>query len=146
MDKQKQEIYLKNPLEELFEEESQLSAHGDVTLANLVKPYLYLGKNTKKIMLRDRAFDLPVKLRIILLFMAGLALKRLGNGEGTFSQKEIIEYFHLYGVPEGTIKVSLKQLRDARLISEVDPSRYATGYDKLSRIQIEFNKYEQSKH
>lgn len=141
MDKQTQETELKNPLEELFEEESQVSAHGDVTLTNLVKPYLYLGKKTKKIILRDNAFDLPVKLRVLLLFLGGLALKRLSGGGGTFSQKEIIEYFSQYGVPEGTIKVTLKQLRDDRLITEAETSRYITGYDKLSKIQMEFNKH-----
>jgi|SRR3989344_4656137 len=146
MDKQVQETEMKNPLEDLFEEESQVSAHGDVTLANLVKPYLYLGKKTRKIILRDDAFNLPVKLRILLLFMGSLALKRLGSGEGTFSQKEIIEYFSQYGVPEGTIKVSLKQLRDDRLITEAEASRYMTGYDKLSKIQMELSKHGRSEN
>ena len=59
----------------------------------------------------------------------------------SLSLNEAIDFFSPHGVPEGTVKISLKQLRDERLISKTSEGRYSTGLDKLARIQQEFNKY-----
>jgi len=132
----------KNPLEDLLEDESLASDRGDSLLRDLLKPYAYIGQDTKSVRFRDDAFNLPAKIKILLFFMAKMAQKRLGlfNDE-SISQKEAIDFFTPHGIPVGTVKISLKQLRDDRLISKISEGRYSTGFDKLVRIQQEFNKY-----
>ena len=140
--KTSQENRQKNPLEELIEDESQASARGDSLLKDLLKPYVYIGQDTKSARFRDEAFSLSSKVKVLLLFMAKLAQKRLEIIKNeSISQKEAIDFFSPHGVPEGTVKISLKQLRDERLISKTSEGRYSTGLDKLARIQQEFNKY-----
>lgn len=132
----------KNPLEELIEDESQASSRGESILKDLIQPYAYIGKNSKDVQLRDETFGLPPKLRVVLLFLGKLAAKQLGLiPDESLAQKEVIGFFTPHGVPEGTIKVTLKQLRDDRMISKTSQGRYATGFDKLSKIQAEFTKY-----
>lgn len=140
-DKPEKENIKTNPLEELLEDESQVSERGASVLKDLIKPFAFIGSNTKKIVFRDEAFELPTKLRIYLLFACGLAMKDLGYSKGTFSQKEILGYFVPLGIPEGTVKVTLKQLRDDRLITEAEKNRYETGYDKILKIQSEYTKH-----
>lgn len=132
----------KSPLEELIEDESQISVRGEAILKELIKPYAYIAKINKNIQLRDKAFELPQRLRVLLIFLTKLAMKRLNLiSDESISQKETIEFFTPQGIPVGTIKVSLKQLRDDRLISKISEGRFSTGFDKLSKIQSEFAKY-----
>lgn len=141
-DKTVQERIKKNPLEELIEDESQASTWGEELLKNMLKPYAYIGQDTKEVRFRDNASNLPAKIRILLLFMAKLAQKRLGLiTDESVSQKEAINLFTLHGIPEGTVKISLKQLRDNMVITKISEGRYSIGFDKLERLQQEFNKY-----
>lgn len=141
-DKTTQEKIKKNPLEELIEDESQVSTRGEELLKNMLKPYAYIGQDTKEVRLRDNAFSLPSKIKILLLFMAKLAQKRLNLiTDESVSQKEAINFFTPHGVPEGTVKISLKQLRDDKVITKTSKGKYSIGFDKLARLQQEFNKY-----
>jgi len=134
-----------SPLEELLEDEAQASSRSEITLAQLLKPYTYIGKNTKSIHLRETAFELPARLTILLLFLGRLAVEKLGHRKDkSVSQSEVIDFFAPQGIPEGTIKSSLKKLRDNRLIIESSQGRYSTGFDKVARIQSEYKKHEQS--
>lgn len=131
-----------NPLEELLEDETQVAARGEKILKDLIKPYAYIGKANKSIHLRDKAFDLPSRLRVLLLFLTRLAMRHLNLiSNASISQKEVIDFFLPQGMPEGTVKVSLMQLREERLISKTNKEGYSTGFDKLSKAQTEFNKY-----
>lgn len=131
-----------SPLEELLEDEAQITARGEEILKDLIKPYAYIGKAKKSIHLRDKAFDLPARLRVLLLFLTKLAMRHLNLvSDASISQKEAIDFFLPQGMPEGTVKVSLMQLREEKLISKTTKGGYSTGFDKLSKAQTEFNKY-----
>jgi hypothetical protein len=131
-------------LDALVEDESQVSTKAEELLIQIFKPYAFIGKDSKSINLRDEADILPPRLKILLYFLGRLAGKRLGYIEDdSISQKEVIEFYTPHGIPEGTIKVSLKQLREERLIVGATTGRYKTGFDKLEKIQKIIIKYAQ---
>lgn len=137
-----------NPLEELVVEDSEMQNRTEIILKNIIQPYVYILKDQKKILFKPEEFEnLSNKLRVLLLFLGNLAMEKLGYiSNASISQKEAIEVLTQEGIPEGTIKPALKQLRDEKIISEVSSGRYAIGFEKLNKIKAEFFKNESRKN
>lgn len=133
---------IKSPLEELLIDEERIEERADQLLSTALKPYVNVTKTSKQVQLNDQAFRLPVRKLILIALATKLAMKRLNLiQDESMSQKELLDFLIPQGIPEGSIKSGLKQLRDRKLVSQKNHARYLVGLDKLPRLEIEL-KYE----
>lgn len=131
---------LDNPLTELIEEDRQQELKGDLVLKELIKPYAYISQRTLQFKLREEAEQIPKQLVVLIVFLVYLAMKRMAIiTEASISQKQLIELLDEYGIAAGTIKSALKHWREKNILTKAGEGRYETTFDKLNRIQREFN-------
>jgi hypothetical protein len=130
-----------NPLSSLLLDQVQETSRGQEILARVLKPYAYINPTSQSLFIKDESFEkLNQRQLVILLFLGRLAMANLEIApDATLGQSEVISYFKPHGIPEGTIKVSLKNLRDDKILSKADNGKYEITFSKLIRIEKELD-------
>ena len=121
-----------NPLESLLVSESQTVDKAE--LAQLLAPYLLINKESKSLDFSGAFRDLP-NAEKILIVLAGVKARSLTLGtEDRITPSEIIK---MEVAPEGSVKITLKNLLESKDIKS-EKSRYYLPNYKLSQIVARF--------
>lgn len=112
---------LANPLEELFTDVS--SNIDQAELLAVLKPYLAINRDTKRIIFTPEGLKVNAVKKIVLLLLAKKALKLLALLEQeSISPSEMKEEFGK-NMPSGTIDSTLKRISDSGMVKG-DEGRY----------------------
>jgi hypothetical protein len=129
-----------NPLEVLLRDEVETSAAADKLLAEILRPYVVVGRDDGTVHLNDNADALSAIQKTLLVFLGHLAGHHVLPNKvkhPSLSQAEVIRFLLPHGTPEGTVKTNLKALRDKKFIKENDSltGRYEIPLSKLLAIK-----------
>ncbi len=123
-----------DPLASLLVSESQTI--DKVGLADLLKPYLLINKESKTLEFSGGFWELPNAERILLV-LAGIKARSLILGtEDRITPSEIIK---MEIAPEGSVKITLKNLLESKDIKSENSRYYLPNY-KLSQVIARFKK------
>jgi len=117
-----------DPLNKLLVSESQTIDKTE--LSNLLSPYILINKETKSLDFIGNFWKLPNSEKILII-LAGVKAKNLIFGiEDRISPSEIIK---MEVAPEGSIKITLKNLLDSKEIKSENSKYYLPNY-KISQV------------
>lgn len=127
-----------DPLESLLVDEIELESKTRRMLADILKPYASINKQTGKLNFGDTG-ELSHRHLILVLLCGRLAQKLLNKlpkeASEKLSQAEIIEDLkEKFGVSEGSVKSNLHRLRQDKLIGYINGKNYV-DYQHLARIK-----------
>jgi len=126
---------IRNPLEELYSDAA--SAINSKELAEFLKPFLRINRTNKKVFFALDGLQLQPKKKIILLLLARKALFLLGDIEEEETAPKILKREFQKSIPQGTIDVNLKRLREEGIIRG-DDSKYFIPDINFQRIREMF--------
>jgi len=127
------------PLESLFVSESETVEKAE--LAKLLAPYLFINKESQSFDFKGGFWDLP-NAEKILVILAGIKAKSLYLGtEDRIAPSEIIK---MEIAPEGSVKITLKNLLGSKEIKSEKSKYYLPNY-KLSLIVARFKRINPTK-
>ena len=124
-----------DPLASLFTNDAR--ATDRQKLAELLQPFVVIDKSSKEFSFHDKFNSLkknPQKLEIILAATKARAL--FFNELNGLTQKELVE---LSIMPEGSIKSTLKRLRDLHKIKKDKDGRYFIPAYRIPELVKKFN-------
>jgi len=128
-----------DPLESLFVSESETVDKAE--LAKLLAPYLLINKESQSFDFKADFWSLP-NAEKILIILAGIKAKSLFlNTEDKISPSEIIK---MDIAPEGSVKITLKNLLGSKEIKSEKSKYYLPNY-KLPQIVARFTKINSQK-
>lgn len=128
-----------DPLESLFVSESETVDKAE--LAKLLAPYLLINKESQSFDFKADFWSLP-NAEKILIVLAGIKAKSLFlNTEDKISPSEIIK---MDIAPEGSVKITLKNLLGSKEIKSEKSKYYLPNY-KLPQIVARFTKINSQK-
>lgn len=131
---------INNPLDILLRDDVEPSAAAVKLLAEILQPYVIVGRNDGVVHLSDEAEKLSTIQKTLLVFLghlAGHCLLPDKISDPSLSQAQVIKFLLPHGMPEGTVKTNMKSLRDKKFIREHDGllGRYEIPMSKLLKIK-----------
>ena len=126
---------IRNPLEELYSDAA--GAINSKELAEFLKPFLRINRTNKKVFFTADGLQLQPKKKIILLLLVRKALFLLGDIEEEETAPKILKREFQKSIPQGTIDVNLKRLREEGIIRG-DDSKYFIPDINFQRIREMF--------
>ncbi len=115
-----------DPLTALIVDESTRIDRARQLLASILKPYVEISSQSGELSLLSAVFELPPQDQILVVMCGRLAqklLNKLPDGQDEkISQTEVMNL--LPAIPDGTIKSSLKKLREENLIMNEDRKNF----------------------
>jgi hypothetical protein len=126
-----------DPLSSLIVSESQSVDKAE--LANLLAPYLLINKETKSFDFSGDFWPLPNSEKVLIVLAGVKARSLVFTTEDKISPSEIIK---MDIAPEGSIKITLKNLLGSKDIKSENSKYYLPNY-KLPQIIARFKKFNQ---
>ncbi|MEM4602166.1 MAG: hypothetical protein QW808_04630 [Desulfurococcaceae archaeon] len=114
----------------IISDEREVIIQSLLSVKDYAKQYIRLLKEKREILLLHPSRELPSKWRIYLYILG----KAYGYISGIFENDQITnkELENSLKLPEGTVKSSLKELRDEEWIIQIEPGIHRLNYSKLS--------------
>lgn len=131
-----------NPLEELFTD--SISQIDPEVLASILKPYLRINRENRRILFTPEGMKITANNKIILFILAQKVMHMTGVRETeTITPKEVKEEL-AKNIPTGTIDAALKRLSEKGPLKGIDGKYFIPDFNFYLVEEI-FNKINQIK-